>query len=132
MFENVGFSEVLILLVVALFVLGPERLPDAAAWLGRSIRKVRNFATGASKQLRDEIGPEFDEYRKPIEELRKLRSFDPKRAVTEHLFDGDEDPLGLNGDNGSSSNGDRRTSQSSRQSEPLKAGEKPPVDPDAT
>lgn len=131
MFENVGFSEVLILLVVALFVLGPERLPDAAAWLGRSIRKVRNFASGASRQLRDEIGPEYEHFREPIAELRKLRSFDPKRAVTDHLFDGDEDPLGLNGDNGSSSNGDHRPPQPPA-SEPLKAGEKPPVDPDAT
>ncbi|MBK1788907.1 Sec-independent protein translocase protein TatB [Prauserella cavernicola] len=137
MFENVGWSEILILLVAALFILGPERLPEAAAWLGKSVRKVRDFASGARQQLRDEMGPEFDEYRKPLEDLRSLRNFDPKRAVTQHLFDGDPDPLGLdnvNGTNGhgNGSNGSAKPVGQPAAPEPLKPGERPPVDPDAT
>ncbi|MCP2255307.1 sec-independent protein translocase protein TatB [Prauserella aidingensis] len=100
MFESVGWSEILVLLVAALFILGPERLPEAAAWMGRSVRKVRDFATGARQQLKDEMGPEYEELRKPIEDLRGLRNFDPKRAVTQHLFDGDTDPAGLSSLNG--------------------------------
>ncbi|WP_199433943.1 Sec-independent protein translocase protein TatB [Qaidamihabitans albus] len=133
MFESIGWGEILVLIVAGLFILGPERLPDAAAWLGKNMRKMRDFATGARQQLRDEMGPEFEEFRKPIEDLRGLRSFDPKRAVTQHLFDGDPDPIGLNEINGNGAgkpNGHPASAKA--QPEPLKPGEKPPVDPDAT
>ncbi|WP_158885336.1 Sec-independent protein translocase protein TatB [Amycolatopsis anabasis] len=133
MFESVGWGEILVLIVAGLFILGPERLPEAAAWLGKGMRKVRDFASGARQQLRDEMGPEFDDFRKPLEDLRQLRNFDPRRAVTQHLFDGDPDPLGLNGTSGGSTkpNG-YPVVQSNPLPEPLKPGEKPPVDPDAT
>ncbi|WP_020668053.1 Sec-independent protein translocase protein TatB [Amycolatopsis nigrescens] len=141
MFESVGWGEILVLIVAGLFILGPERLPEAAAWVGKSMRKVREFATGARQQLREEMGPEFDELRKPLEDLRGLRNFDPKRVVTQHLFDGDPDPLGLNningnggGNGGSKPNGYPGAGATSAPSQPesLKPGEKPPVDPDAT
>lgn len=128
MFESVSWGEVLVLVIAALFILGPERLPEAMAWVGRSVRKVRDFATGARDQLREEIGPEYEQFRKPIEDLRELRNFNPRRAVTQHLFDGDEDPLGLNDQ---PANGASRTPQR-RTPEPLAPGEKPPIDPDAT
>jgi sec-independent protein translocase protein TatB len=137
-FESVGWAEILVLIVAGLFILGPERLPEAASWIGRNVRKVRDFASGARQQLRDEMGPEFEEYRKPLEDLRSLRNFDPRRAVTQHLFDGNEDPLGLNDDdgngsrngNGSKPNGYPNVNRT--EAEPLKPGEKAPVDPDAT
>ncbi|WP_091675499.1 Sec-independent protein translocase protein TatB [Amycolatopsis marina] len=135
MFESVGWGEILVLIVAGLFILGPERLPEAAAWLGKSMRKVRDFATGARQQLRDEMGPEFDDFRKPLEDLRGLRDFDPRRAVTKHLFDGDPDPLGVNefnGNGGTKPNGYPATAAPQSAPEPLKPGEKPPVDPDAT
>ena len=56
MFDSIGWSEILILVVAGLFILGPERLPSAAAWLGRSVRKVREYASGAREQLRSEMG----------------------------------------------------------------------------
>ncbi|MGW3958799.1 Sec-independent protein translocase protein TatB [Amycolatopsis sp. NPDC005003] len=137
MFESVGWGEILVLIIAGLFILGPERLPEAASWLAKSVRKVREFATGAKEQLREEMGPEFDQLRKPLEDLRGLRNFDPKRVVTQHLFDGDADPLGLKGiTNGSSTptNGTNGSNGYLAQSapEPLKPGERPPVDPDAT
>ncbi|MDT8909421.1 Sec-independent protein translocase protein TatB [Amycolatopsis sp. PS_44_ISF1] len=137
MFDSVGWGEILVLIVAGLFILGPERLPEAASWMAKSVRKVREFATGAKEQLRQEMGPEFDQLRKPLEDLRGLRNFDPKRVVTQHLFDGDSDPLGLSsftGGNGSNgSNGASVKPQSIvPQPEPLKPGERPPVDPDAT
>lgn len=138
MFDSVGWGEILVLIVAGLFILGPERLPEAASWVAKSLKKVREFATGAREQLRDEMGPEFEQLRKPLEDLRNLRNFDPKRVVTQHLFDGDADPLGLksiNGTNGESKpNGFPGTSapQVKPQAQPLTPGEKPPVDPDAT
>ncbi|WIV58419.1 Sec-independent protein translocase protein TatB [Amycolatopsis nalaikhensis] len=140
MFDSVGWGEILVLIIAGLFILGPERLPEAASWLAKSVKKVRDFATGAREQLREEMGPEFDQLRKPLEDLRGLRNFDPKRVVTQHLFDGDADPLGLKGiTNGSSTptngtNGSNGYTVGQTQSapEPLKPGERPPIDPDAT
>ncbi|MFI5590589.1 Sec-independent protein translocase protein TatB [Amycolatopsis sp. NPDC051758] len=146
MFDSVGWGEILVLIIAGLFILGPERLPEAASWMAKSVKKVRDFATGAKEQLREEMGPEFDQLRKPLEDLRGLRNFDPKRVVTQHLFDGDSDPLGFkgitngspnlsgtngtNGTNGSNGYTVGQTQQS--QPEPLKPGERPPIDPDAT
>ncbi|GAA4426742.1 Sec-independent protein translocase protein TatB [Actinokineospora soli] len=97
MFESIGWAEILVLGIAGLFILGPERLPDAAAWLGRSIRKVRQFATGARDQLKNELGPEYDEFRKPLEDLRQLRNFDPKTMMATHLFGDDHDGTKPNG-----------------------------------
>jgi sec-independent protein translocase protein TatB len=126
MFDSIGWGEILILLLAGLFILGPERLPGAAAWLGKSIRKVRDFATGARDQLRNEMGPEFEELRKPLENLRELRNFDPRRMVTQHLFN--DEPA-----NGTKPNGYTPPPPAApAQQPPLSPGEKPPFDPDAT
>jgi sec-independent protein translocase protein TatB len=125
MFDSIGWGEIVVLLLAGLFILGPERLPGAAAWLGKSIRKVREFATGARDQLRNEMGPEFDELRKPLENLRELRNFDPKRMVTQHLFN--DEPA-----NGTKPNGYTAPPAAPTTQPPLSPGEKPPFDPDAT
>src|SRR5437879_13814462 len=84
---NISWGEFAVLIVAGLFILGPERLPGAAAWLGKTVRQVREYASGAREQLRSELGPEFDDLRNALEDLRALRSFDPKRAITQHLLD---------------------------------------------
>ena len=103
MFESVGWGEIFVLVVAGLFILGPERLPSAAAWLGRAIRQVREYATGARDQLRHELGPEFDELRKPLEDLRGLRDLHPRTAVRRALFD--DDPASPPTDTGLKPNG---------------------------
>jgi sec-independent protein translocase protein TatB len=92
-FDSVGWGEIMVLIVAGLFILGPERLPSAAAWVGRAVRQVREYATGARDQLQRELGPEFDELRKPLEDLRGLRDFNPRAAVRRHLLD-DPEPAG--------------------------------------
>lgn len=130
MFDSVGWGEILVLIVAGLFILGPERLPQGAAWLGRTIRQVKEYATGAREQLRSELGPEFDELRKPLEDLRGIRNFNPRSAVTQHLFDG-ENPLDppRSGGNGHRPSTPPPPPQAQR---PLEAGERPPYDSDAT
>lgn len=93
MFSSVGWGELLVLLVVGLVVLGPERLPGAIRWTSDALRKVRDYANGATATLRDELGPEFDDMREPIAELRKLRGMSPRAALTKHLLDGDDSVL---------------------------------------
>jgi sec-independent protein translocase protein TatB len=86
-FESVGWGEILVLALIGLFVLGPERLPGAIRWVSETVRTVREYAAGARDQLRNEIGPEFEELRKPLEDLRQIRDLDPRRAVRRTLFD---------------------------------------------
>lgn len=90
MFTNVGWSELLVLGVIALVVLGPERLPEAARWLASAIRKVKDFAGTAQQQLRDDYGTEFEEFREPLKQLSELRGLSPRAMVTKHLLDGDD------------------------------------------
>jgi sec-independent protein translocase protein TatB len=90
MFANVGWGEMLVLLVVGLVVLGPERLPGAIRWTAGALRQARDYLSGMTTQLREDIGPEFDDLREPLSELQKLRGMTPRAALTKHLFDGDD------------------------------------------
>ena len=72
MFGSVGWGEMAILLIAGLFILGPERLPGAAAWAANALKQVREYATGAKEQLRDELGPELDDLRKPLSDRKSV------------------------------------------------------------
>ena len=134
MFDSVGWGEILVLIVAGLFILGPERLPSAAAWLGETIRQVREYATGAREQLRNELGPEFDELRKPLEELRGLRDFNPRRAMERSLFDDDRREVKPNGyaPGPNMSKTPEVSPPAAPAPEALAPNERPPIDPDAT
>ena len=84
---DLSIEKIVVLALVALFVLGPERLPAAAQWLGKTVRQVKDYATGAHEHLRSELGPEFEQFRGPLEDLRSVRDLDPRRALRRHLFD---------------------------------------------
>ena len=90
MFANVGWGEMILLVVVGLVVLGPERLPGAIRWTTGAIRQARDYLSGATSQLREELGPEFEDLRQPLNELQKLRGMTPRAALTKHLLDGDD------------------------------------------
>ena len=90
MFANVGWGEVLVLIVVGLVVLGPERLPGAIRWTTTTLRQARDYLSGMTTQLREDMGPEFDDFREPLSELQKLRGMTPRAALTKHLLDGDD------------------------------------------
>jgi len=78
------FDKLLIILVIALFLIGPDRLPAYAAQLARLVKTLRGFADGARDRMREEMGPEFDEV-----DWRKLdpRQYDPRRIIREALID---------------------------------------------
>ena len=88
---NPGLSldKLVIVLVIALILIGPERLPRYAAQLGRMVRGLRDLANGAKDRMREEMGPEFDEV-----EWSKLdpRQYDPRRIIREALQDSDPEP----------------------------------------
>lgn len=90
MFSNIGWGEMLILVIAGLVILGPERLPGAIRWTSSALRQVRDYVSGATSQLREDLGPEFDDLREPLSELQKLRGMTPRAALTKHLLDGDD------------------------------------------
>jgi sec-independent protein translocase protein TatB len=90
MFANVGWGEMLILVIAGLVILGPERLPGAIRWTTGALRQARDYISGATTQLREDLGPEFDDLREPLSELNKLRGMTPRAALTKHLLDGDD------------------------------------------
>ena len=84
MFFGLTFEKLLIIGVIAVFLLGPERLPGYAAQFARLIRSLRDMAQGAKDRMREEMGPEFDEV-----DWKKLdpRQYDPRRIIREALLD---------------------------------------------
>src|SRR5882757_9586406 len=105
MFANIGWGEMLVLVVVGLVVLGPERLPGAIRWTTGALRQARDYLSGMTSQLRDDIGPEFDDLRGQLGELQKLRGMTPRAALTKHLLDGDDSIFTGNFDQPASENG---------------------------
>jgi sec-independent protein translocase protein TatB len=132
-FDSIGWAEILVLVIASLFIFGPDRLPAAAAWLGRTVRQVREYATGARDQLKAEMGPDFEEFRKPLEELRGLRDFDPRRRLTSAFLDDSPNGNGTDWlrDAGNGSGLAKKLPDVSGR-RPLDPGERPPMDPDAT
>jgi sec-independent protein translocase protein TatB len=81
-FFNLTSTEIVLLVILALLVLGPRRLPHYAARLAQLVRQLRDLAEGAKGQIREEMGPAFDDI-----DWRQLdpRQYDPRRIVREAL-----------------------------------------------
>lgn len=76
--------EFVVLIVVALMVIGPERLPEYSAKLARMVRQIKGLADAATVQLREQMGPEFDNV---DWKQYDFRQYDPRRIVREALMD---------------------------------------------
>jgi sec-independent protein translocase protein TatB len=58
---GIGMGEFLGLVVLGLFLVGPDKLPNAAKEFARFLHKVRNFTTYASRELKQNLGPGFED-----------------------------------------------------------------------
>jgi sec-independent protein translocase protein TatB len=108
---GIGFAEFLVIGVVALLVFGPDRLPEFARQAGRMVRQVRTLARTARDDIRTELGPEYADF--------ELTDLDPRRAIRKHImeaWDEEEEPA----------------TPKKRPARPLRAGERPPYDHEAT
>ena len=109
---GIGLPELAVIIVVAIVVFGPDRLPDFARQAGRFVRQVRRFTQAARDDIRSELGPEFSDF--------ELTDLDPRRAVRkyiEEVWDESDD------------DDDEKIRAGHR---PLAEGEVPPYDSDAT
>ncbi|MFI5593596.1 Sec-independent protein translocase TatB [Amycolatopsis sp. NPDC051758] len=80
-------EHLLVLLVAALFILGPERLPGAIATVRKTAQRAKDALANAHEQISNEIGPEFEQLRKPLGELNQLRTLDPRTALTRFVLE---------------------------------------------
>jgi sec-independent protein translocase protein TatB len=83
-FNSLGWPEISVLVVLGLFVFGPERLPGMAAEAGRALRKLRQYTKGLTDDLKAELGPEMGDL--------DLASLNPKTFVRKHLLEDDDEP----------------------------------------
>jgi sec-independent protein translocase protein TatB len=105
---DVGLPEILVLMVVAVLVFGPDRLPEMARQAARFLRSARQVVDNARREISDELGTD----------IADLRELDPRRLVRKHILDVVEED---------SDDIPRRPGH-----RPLLAGERPPFDEDAT
>lgn len=81
-FLGVGVAEVVLILVIAVIVLGPERIPEFAVQLARAIRWLRGYANENTRELRAEFNDLIKEYEEVRQELRELRGSVDKDVET--------------------------------------------------
>ena len=67
---NVGGGEILVILLVALVFLGPERLPDLARQLGKAMGEVRKIRDGFEREIHNAISPALNPPPEPDETSR--------------------------------------------------------------
>ena len=109
---GVGLPEMAVILVVALLIFGPDRLPEFARQAGRMLRQVKQFSQNARDDLRSELGPEYANL--------ELTDLDPRRAMRKYIQDAWDET-------------DDADTEPVRPGQlPLAEGELPPYDSDAT
>jgi sec-independent protein translocase protein TatB len=76
---DLSITKLLFLAVIALVVFGPNELPRIARQAGRALRDLRQIAEGAKADLREGLGPEFQDF--------DFEDLNPRRFVQKHLLD---------------------------------------------
>ncbi|MET7933649.1 sec-independent translocase [Streptomyces sp. NPDC005322] len=82
---DIGPLELVALVVLAVLVFGPDKLPKVIRDVSQFIRKIREFSDSAKEDIRSELGPEFKDF--------EFEDLNPKNFVRKHVLDSDE--LGL-------------------------------------
>jgi sec-independent protein translocase protein TatB len=79
---DLSITKLLVLAVIALVIFGPNELPRIARQAGRALRDLRQIAEGAKADLREGLGPEFQDF--------DFEDLNPRRFVQKHLLEDDE------------------------------------------
>jgi Tat protein translocase TatB subunit len=69
---GIGLPELLVILVLTLIVVGPQRLPEVAAQVARTIREFRRYSSGVTKELMDAVQDLEREYKDLRGELKSV------------------------------------------------------------
>ncbi|SFL93905.1 twin-arginine translocase TatA/TatE family subunit [Geodermatophilus ruber] len=87
MFDSIGWGEIIVLALAALFIFGPERLPDLAKDAASGLKKVRSAITGVRAQVDDSLGDDLAKLRD-----LDLRQYHPKTFIRNQLLADDDAP----------------------------------------
>jgi sec-independent protein translocase protein TatB len=118
---DLSVGKLLVLAVIAIVVFGPDQLPKVASQVGRTLRDLRRMAEGATKDLREGLGPEFSDF--------DVADLNPRNFVRKHLLD----DFDLNGSHEAEAGAEAVPEAAGvAPTVPLAPGESPPYDPEAT
>ena len=79
MFFDLGAGELLGLAILAMLLVGPERLPKVAVDAAQWVKKLRGLANKATTELRDNLGPGFEDL--------QPKDLNPKTFVKKQISD---------------------------------------------
>ncbi len=131
---DINGAEFLIIAVLAVILVGPERLPEYVRGLRSLVRRVRGIVADGQQALREEWGDDVNW------DALDPRQYDPRRIVRDALFDDDATPtIGTasvaavaSGNAGTGVLGTRRERRSSLPVETVGLADGAPFDPEAT
>ncbi|RBY89424.1 twin-arginine translocase TatA/TatE family subunit [Blastococcus sp. TF02A-30] len=87
MFDSIGWGEIVVLALAALFIFGPERLPHLAKDAASGLKKLRTAITGVRAQVNETLGDDLPELRD-----LDLRRYHPRTFIREQLLLDDDAP----------------------------------------
>ncbi len=87
MFDSIGWGEIVVLALGALFIFGPERLPNLAKEAAAGLKRVRTAITGVREQVSESFGDDLPELRD-----LDLRKYHPRTFIRSQLLDDDPPP----------------------------------------
>ncbi|MFI2430797.1 sec-independent translocase [Streptomyces sp. NPDC018693] len=153
MFNDIGALELVTIIVLAVLVFGPDKLPKVIQDVTRTIRKIREFSESAKQDIRSELGPEFKDFefedlnpktfiRKQLENedlgLKELRNgFDLKKEMAEvtdavHGRESDSSASPSSSSPSASSTSSSPRVDMTKKPEDTGKDDRPPFDADAT
>ncbi|MEX1218484.1 MAG: twin-arginine translocase TatA/TatE family subunit [Acidimicrobiales bacterium] len=108
---NVGGGEIMVLLLLALLLLGPEKLPEAARKVGKVLAEIRRVTSGFEEEVRSamdivNVVPADDALDRTTEGPRLVAPVDPVETMTNPTISRSTSPSTFVGDLSSSSTDD--------------------------
>ncbi|MFJ6721386.1 MULTISPECIES: sec-independent translocase [unclassified Streptomyces] len=82
MFNDIGALELVTIVVLAILIFGPEKLPKMIQDVSGVIRKIRSFSDSAKQDIRSELGPEFKDF--------EFEDLNPKTFIRKHLAENED------------------------------------------
>ncbi|GGQ25099.1 MULTISPECIES: sec-independent translocase [Streptomyces] len=82
MFNDIGALELVTIVVLAILVFGPDKLPKVIQDVTGFIRKVRAFSDSAKQDIRSELGPEFKDF--------EFEDLNPKTFIRKQLTENED------------------------------------------
>ncbi|MET9605721.1 sec-independent translocase [Streptomyces sp. NPDC006512] len=82
MFNDIGALELVAIVVLAILIFGPDKLPKVIQDVSGVIRKIRSFSDSAKQDIRSELGPEFKDF--------EFEDLNPKTFIRKQLTENED------------------------------------------